>query len=80
MYTTINDELDTVWDMYQLALEELIEKHDEESNIPEAKQNILDDFKSAMHNIECWLKDKTGEELIFELFNVRTAENNIASK
>ena len=67
MYTTINDELDTVWDMYQLALEELIEKHDEESNIPEAEQNILDDFKSAMHNIECWLKDKTGEELIKEL-------------
>lgn len=69
MYTSINDELDTVWDLYQLALEELIEKHDEECDIPEAEQNTLDAFKSAMFNIECWLKDKTGEELIKELQN-----------
>ena len=40
MYTAINDELDTVWNMYQLALEELIEKHDEESNIPEISTGI----------------------------------------
>ena len=70
MYLDIDQELEHVWNFYWTAQEAFFNKYGGEQHIPKDLERQMEDFRGAMHEFECYLKDKSGEELIEE-------ENNL---